>query len=134
MEDAESKVATPTGLELLVGWIMHEYTLQTTVLEPDPWLPSLGASSSKESQILDHLGASSPVVYVSPHIITLAPHTFTPKTFANMHYPGAGMAPLLCLPTPLKKGSLPVIWGDGVEPFAPIDLALGISSGGGVQS
>ena len=93
-------MATPTGLELLVGWIMHEYTLQTTVLEPDPWLPSLGASFSKESQILDHLGASSPVVYVSPHIITLAPHTFTPKTFANMHFPGAGMAPLLCLPTP----------------------------------
>ena len=86
---------------------------------------ALGQASAKR--------ASSPVVYVSPHIITLAPHTFTPKTFANMHFPGAGMAPLLCLPTPLKKGRLSVIWSDGAVPLRPYSSSPGVSSGG-VQS
>ena len=44
-------------LEPLVGWKMHEYTIQATVLKSQilgqPW----GKLSSQECQTLDHLGA-----------------------------------------------------------------------------
>ena len=57
---------------------MHEYTIQTTVLESQTLGQPGGQLSSQECQPLDHLEAGTPVVYVSPHIITLAPHTLSP--------------------------------------------------------
>ena len=89
--------------------------------------------SSKESQTLVHLGAGSPVVYVSPHIITLHLTHLLPKTFASMHVTGADRASKLWLPNPLKKGRLSVIWSDGAVPLRPYSSSPGVSSGG-VQS
>ena len=100
----------PVATTLRIGaisWLdMHEHTIHSTG-ELDPWLLCLVTnSSSKESQTLVHLGAGSPVVYVSPHIITLHLTHFHPKAFANMPVPGAVATHQWLQHQPLKKGRL----------------------------